>query len=153
MSKEEVTSEPDDDRIILDKEQAADFGQILFDAIHAAVDLNKYANLPDDERRQGDMAEAYIRVWQELKVENAALKNKLAESRPKVDWPNQPGNWWYQYGGGHGLTHVPIACGKSGYCVRFGGAWRTREEFNHIYGPVLFIEAEPNPFAGATDER
>lgn len=57
--------------ITLTKDQAADFGQLMFDMVRAHVNLDEITR---EEIRRGDISEAYIREWQKIRLEYAALK-------------------------------------------------------------------------------
>ena len=72
-----------DERMVMDKEQAAAFGQYVMDMIasHFADELRDIEMPTIDNEK---MVDGYIRVWQRLKMENAALTAENAELREKV---------------------------------------------------------------------
>ena len=73
-----------DERMVMDKEQAAAFGQYVMDMIasHFADELRDIEMPTIDNEK---MVDGYIRVWQRLKMENAALTAENAELRKRVE--------------------------------------------------------------------
>ena len=111
-----------DERMVMDKEQAAAFGQYVMDMIasHFADELRDIEMPTIDNEK---MVDGYIRVWQRLKMENAALtaenaelrkvlgnltqevetwdacdKHNCANYRPVLPWPESEGWWWCSNG-------------------------------------------------------
>lgn len=69
------------ERIVLDKDEAADFGQMFLDLIVSHVDVQEAVdNLDGNELTRADMIEGYIRVWQQLKTDLAAKDIRLRDA-------------------------------------------------------------------------
>ncbi len=67
-----------DERLVLTAEDAAKFGQMMCDAIHASCDASRELHGETKDSSKAELADAYINVWSSLKDELASLRTAHA---------------------------------------------------------------------------